>query len=1140
MQTKFLSKVIYLLLIISIAPLLSYSQTSINKSLSGQIIDDQGDPLALANVKIFSKINDSLFVTGLTDSNGNFDISFEFEFPVELKISHPGFVSYSLDFDDPNQKLFTIVGANSKILITKEEKISGQVLTEQNDPLVEASIEIFSKENPTEKIVLESDDSGFFESMLEFSYPISVTVSFPGYIDNKFELEKESIDPLIVRLERLPRDNKFLRISGQVFDKTTDKPIEFVALQIVSVDGLTDPRRPIGVVTDEKGKFDFSFEFTSPYKIRASHISYVKTDILIEKATFQKIEIEMTPLTVEGEVIYVTSQIFPEEELKTSITTDKISSVDVEQVASFSVFDLVSTLREVDVATQSMNLQSVSTRGFNSGANPRFLQLTDGIDNQAPGLGFPVGNLLGPSELDIAGIELIIGPASSRYGSSAMNGALITSSKSPFDSEGVSVSLKTGIHHLKLGGDSPWAVDGDNMFNGTVRIAKSFWDKFAIKLTGTRIQGQDWRATNYDNIGFGKANLEIEDVAGYNGVNSYGDESFVVLPVGYDANDQPNGTFVPVTRTGYREQDLVDYDIATTKAAASLHYKFTPQTELSIEGRYGYTNTLYTSDSRIRLENFEIFQFKGELKSNDFYARAYSTTQKSGDSYSVSYLAQELVQSAKSDRNWYRDYEIAFTRGLPVFGIKSGDIQEARKFADRGATLLRSETALPRFEPGTPEFDAQINALKNTFGFKEGAGIRDDSQLFHIEAGNTSRTLINDVVLNYGANYRFYDLNSNGTIFPDTVGNTITNFEFGGYLQFEKQLSDERLNMIGALRFDKNENFGLRLSQQIGFTYELSSRQFVRFSYQNGFRFPTVREQFLNTNLGNARLLGGLETITESYSLQNNSFYEQSVNDFNEAVNNDIEEGPFDTLAYSRPQAELRNLSILQAGILAPSDLTKIKPEKTNAFEIGYRQLFTDNLYLDLNYFVSIYKDFIGIKRFIKPRTSPTEDLFTAAGQVNSSLESDRFYVYSNASSLVSAHGIAFDLKYSSGTFVSGLNGTFTTLIKSSDDPIIPGYNTPPVKINFEWGNREIIENVGFKFSFKYRSEHEWESSFLDGTIRSYGHFDFQFNIRMPKINSSIKTGVSNMGVLSYYDVYGGPAIGSILFATFTYTPRGL
>ena len=114
-----------------------------------------------------------------------------------------------------------------------------------------------------------------------------------------------------------------------------------------------------------------------------------------------------------------------------------------------------------------------------------------------------------------------------------------------------------------------------------------------------------------------------------------------------------------------------------------------------------------------------------------------------------------------------------------------------------------------------------------------------------------------------------------------------------------------------------------------------------------------------------------------------------------------------------------------------------------------------------------MYNDFIGIKRFIKPRTSPVEDLYSAAGQINSSLENDRYYVYSNASSLVFAHGMAFDLKYSSGTFVLGLNGTFTTLAKSSDDPIVPGYNTPPVKINFEWGNREIVENVGFKFNFK-------------------------------------------------------------------------
>ena len=122
---------------------------------------------------------------------------------------------------------------------------------------------------------------------------------------------------------------------------------------------------------------------------------------------------------------------------------------------------------------------------------------------------------------------------------------------------------------------------------------------------------------------------------------------------------------------------------------------------------------------------------------------------------------------------------------------------------------------------------------------------------------------------------------------------------------------------------------------------------------------------------------------------------------------------------------------------------------------------------------------------------------------------------------------------------MSSLNGTWTQLTKETSDPIIPGYNTPPLKINFEWGARDLVTNVGFKMTFRARNGYDWQSSFLDGRVPAYGHFDFQFNIRFPAIQSRLKTGITNLGVTPYYDTFGGPAIGSILFTTFTFSPGG-
>jgi hypothetical protein len=63
----------------------------------------------------------------------------------------------------------------------------------------------------------------------------------------------------------------------------------------------------------------------------------------------------------------------------------------------------------VDLLTQSLTFKSVNVRGFGANNNNRFLQLTDGMDNRSPGLGFGFGNAAGVSDLDVESIEILPG-----------------------------------------------------------------------------------------------------------------------------------------------------------------------------------------------------------------------------------------------------------------------------------------------------------------------------------------------------------------------------------------------------------------------------------------------------------------------------------------------------------------------------------------------------------------------------------------------------------------------------------------------------------------------------------------------------------------------------------------------------------
>jgi outer membrane receptor protein involved in Fe transport len=117
------------------------------------------------------------------------------------------------------------------------------------------------------------------------------------------------------------------------------------------------------------------------------------------------------------------------------------------------------------------------------------------MDNQAPGLNFSVGNIIGLNDLDVDNVELLPGASSALYGAGGINGTMLMNSKSPFAYQGTSFQLKTGINH----------VNDDNTGNQEykqfdVRMAKAWNNRFAIKGTFSFLQAKDWQASNYENF----------------------------------------------------------------------------------------------------------------------------------------------------------------------------------------------------------------------------------------------------------------------------------------------------------------------------------------------------------------------------------------------------------------------------------------------------------------------------------------------------------------------------------------------------------------------------------------------------------------------------------------------------------------
>lgn len=909
-------------------------------------------------------------------------------------------------------------------------------------------------------------------------------------------------------------------IKGKVIDASTKEPIAFAS--------ITAPRpgerRAAGVSADENGEFFIVVQGPAPYFLQVSRVGYitrtVSYDSLVNNAV---IELQEGSITLQS--FEISGEKISEEELRYPTDIIRATQRDIQLSPSFNHMDMLGNLKGVDLTTQSTVVNSVNTRGFNSSANPRFRQFVDGMDSQAPGFGFSLGNLIGPNVLDIEGLELIPGPTTASYGPSAMNGVLMVHTKSPLDHTGFSIAAKGATIALEETNKDFFRL-GNFISEVSARYAVSWNDKLGFKISGTYLNGVDFHARNYDNKGPGEIfdREYSKNNQGVDGINRYGDDRASIL-VARKASGID--TVFYVTRNGIKEEDLTDYKAKNYKYNAQLDYLFNDNLKLSLVSQYAIADAMITNVDRFKLKDFEIQQHKVELTSNTFFFRAYMTSQNAGNSFNVGSLADLIVRSAKPDEVFVQELGEYFSRR--TFASRDALFFNAREFANNNT----ASGYLPRFVPGTVRYDSLRSTIIASNVPGEGVGLYDRSRLYNIDAEYSlkeKQEFFSD--LRFGANYRLNDPNTNGVAFPDDNNNDITNYEFGVYGEAKRSLS-EKTELTVSLRYDKNENFKAKLSPRLSAVHQLKENHFIRFSALRGFRFPTVVEQFQDQFLGDKRVIGGLSSIVNSYDLENNSFYLSGLRAYNDIVFNDVN---FNEVRYQT--ARINHAEFMRQHIVSEGTFGELKPERITTFEIGYRGMVQDRRVFELTIYRNYYNNFIGNIRLVKPRTSPSVDLIKAIDQANQSGSSEIIFVTDNSEKQIITQGIDFlyDITGTSGVHFS-VNATYADIIQDADDPLVPGFNTAPFKWNVTLGHRRISRAFGASLSWRARTTFEWQSPFADGSVDDFSTFDVQLSYKIPEIFTLIRLGANNVHNIDQFNTFGGPEINAFYYLSLTYDP---
>ncbi len=938
-------------------------------------------------------------------------------------------------------------------------------------------------------------------------------------------------------------------LSGIVKDDT-GQPLPSVS---VKINGST-----AGTTTNAQGKFSITSNAKFPLRLVFTSIGFQQQEFEVKNSnSLLSVQLVTQSLLVNEVVVSASRQ--EEKLLRSPVAITKLDIRSIRESPAPSFYDALENVKGVQMTTSSLTFKVPNTRGFNIPNNFRFMQLVDGVDMQAATLGVPLGNAIGPTELDISSVEITPGAASALYGMNAINGMANLLTKNPFTYQGLSIYQRTGVNHVD-------GIDvGPSVLTETaLRYAKAFGNKFAFKVNGSYMHGTDWisntkldqNPNNLNSANPGFPQLNGANNVAYDGWNKYGDDALagsnVVSISGLTINGKPNQT-LRVARTGYYEKDLVDPSVKNLKFDASFHFRPTEHTEISYSYRIGDMDGTFQRGNKIRLQDVIVQNHSLEIKGKNFKILSYISLENTGKSYNVKPLADNLdLYSGGSNTVWAAKYKTALVAQLNNGVDLATANQAARAAADAGRVL-----------PGTPAFNDLKNTIIgiNNWDIKSslipnapatgGAALVQNSRLYHTEGQWDLSKAVKVFDLLIGADARIYQVIPDGNNFVDfsrpiadrnvpladgSFGNDIYYKKFGAFSQATKTFFDQKLKLFGSLRFDYNPDFDPKFTPRVAAVYSPTDNHNFRVTYQQGYRFPSLFEALSYVNNGRVRRVGSLSYIDQGLGYLENSYTQASVVNFNAAV----------AAAGNTDAAALANRNLLQV-----ANLPKARPEGINSFEVGYKGVLFDNkVVVDWDAYSNIYNGFLGQVQVYVPKSTTVgsdaavlamldrnRDPTTATTTTAASAGQDRYRVYTNAKDDYHNYGSALGITYNFyKKFSIAGNASFNKLqSKHSDDIFVTGFNTPILSTNLSFGNREIIKNFGFNVIYKWQQGFLWESPLVTGSVPAIHTFDAQVSLRVPQYKANFKLGATDLLNRRYIQYAGGPTLGGLYYLAVTF-----
>ncbi len=864
-----------------------------------------------------------------------------------------------------------------------------------------------------------------------------------------------------------------IQLIGNLLDDQSGKAIAGASVRVRKIG--------IGSKTDDNGNFQLQLP-SVPATLIFSHVNFETQEIRV--INLSPLSIRLTPISTILEEVKFKAKASPYSAINSTYAADRIGLKKIKQSPTTSIYDRISYVSGISTTSSSLTFKTPSWRGFNGSGSTRVNQLVDGMDNQTPGLNFFLGGFAAVSDLDFESIEVLPGASSALYGPGGMNGTVLINSKDPFIHEGLSIMVKQGIMHL--GESQRGKASSYNDYS--LRWAKAFNKRLALKLTAQYLSAKDWLAADSSNyLREGTSGKLIPGTRttdpNYDGVNVYGDETSVniypflaaALPAGNPLIEEIN-----VSRTGYAEKDVIDPETKNIKLSGALHYKITDKIEARLMGTWATGNTVYTDDNRYALKGIKIGQYKLELKHKNWFVRSFTTQEDAGEAYSATVTTQIFNEAWKRSFNpadppasWYPQFTGAYIMARLSGADKLTALNAARAFADSD-----------RPAAGSPEFNQIFDMVRKT-PIPNGGLFKEKSQLWMSEGQYSFGNATSNAEIVVGGSFKKYILDSDGTLFIDTAGAIRTN-EFGGYIQATKKLLDERLTLVASGRFDKNEHFKAKFTPRFAALVKLAKDNNLRLSFQTAYRFPSNISQWIRLNVGgDYMLLGGLTWVKD---------YMQ------------VEKYPIHEIINGVPST-------------SPYQFKDFKPETMRSFEFGYKGLIKNKLLVDVYAYLGKYEDFHGRIGLYQPATGQAYSIVT------------------NSANKVKTYGYGLGTDYRLQKNYSLFFNIYSDIITDVPLGFKSYFNTPKYRFNTGVANDGLgkSKKISFSIMMRWQDAFEWEGELANGPLPAFATVDAQVSYNIAKIKSTFRIGGTNLFNKYYQNAYGNPQTGGLYYIMYAF-----